>query len=500
MKDLTSYFKHNSSKIFWIFALSHGILWTIIPFLTDPTLPLDVIEGLTWGQEWQLGYHKHPIMYPWLLELFAIIFRRSDVAPYLLSQICVVTAFFAMWKFAEKITKPELALISVLLLEGIYYHNFTSPEFNVNVAELPFWGLTILFTWKGIKEHSIKSWILCGVFTGLGFLSKYIFLFLSIAIMVMLIFCKDFRKSLKTPGPYLAGLIALIIVTPHLIWVVQNDFITITYGINRTQTAGSSIANHFYHPVKFVVGQSVIIIPSILMLLSLKGKPDIVYEKDPSVKRFLLFITIGPVIILTAVSGMFGWKIRSMWGTPLFLSSGITLVYFFSEFLDLNKLKKFKTAFLIIFSVSLIAYGSVSVFGPSFTGRGKRIHFPGKKLVESAQSKWSSFTNQPLEIIIGPFWEAGNIAYYSKERKTVFIDADLKKSPWINVNEVKEKGAIVVGEFKEDIPRYEKELNIKMEKQEKLLVPFEYWQDIKPAEIWMSVIPPNANKELIVNE
>ena len=45
----------------------------------------------------------------------------------------------------------KLSFISVLLLEGIYFYNFTSPEFNVNVAQLPFWSITAYFTWKIYK-------------------------------------------------------------------------------------------------------------------------------------------------------------------------------------------------------------------------------------------------------------------------------------------------------------------------------------------------------------
>ena len=40
------------------------------------------------------------------------------------------------------------ALFSVLLLEAIYFYNFTSPEFNVNVCQLPFWVLTVYYSWK----------------------------------------------------------------------------------------------------------------------------------------------------------------------------------------------------------------------------------------------------------------------------------------------------------------------------------------------------------------
>ena len=57
----------------------------------------------------------------------------------LLSQLCVITAFYYTWLLSKKILKNKiLSLISIMLLEGIFFYNFTTPEFNVNVCQLPF--------------------------------------------------------------------------------------------------------------------------------------------------------------------------------------------------------------------------------------------------------------------------------------------------------------------------------------------------------------------------
>ena len=53
----------------WIFpgflALHAGV-WTALPTLLYPNLPLDLIEALVYGREWQLGYDKLPPL-PWWL-------------------------------------------------------------------------------------------------------------------------------------------------------------------------------------------------------------------------------------------------------------------------------------------------------------------------------------------------------------------------------------------------------------------------------------------------
>ena len=83
-----------------------------------------------------------------------------------------------VYKFSEEIfNNQKLALLSVLLLEGIYFYNFTTPEFNVNVAQLPFWTLTVYYTWRCIKYDKATDYLFLGVFAGLGILSKYLYLF-----------------------------------------------------------------------------------------------------------------------------------------------------------------------------------------------------------------------------------------------------------------------------------------------------------------------------------
>ena len=77
----------NINNIFFIFASSHLIIWTIIPSLTNNNLPLDTIEALAWGSNLDWGFNKHPPMSAFFSEVFFRIFGSQDWAYYLLSQI-----------------------------------------------------------------------------------------------------------------------------------------------------------------------------------------------------------------------------------------------------------------------------------------------------------------------------------------------------------------------------------------------------------------------------
>ena len=152
--------KKNINRVYYLFLFSHLVIWTIAPSLTNVNLPLDTIEALAWGSNLEWGFNKHPPLSAFAVEIFYNIFGRQDWAYYFLSQLFVITAFIAVFKFAyEFFNDLNLALISVLLLEGIFFFNYTSPEFNVNIAQLPFWAISVFLTWRCIKYNKIADYV-----------------------------------------------------------------------------------------------------------------------------------------------------------------------------------------------------------------------------------------------------------------------------------------------------------------------------------------------------
>ena len=162
--------KKNIIKFLSLFLLSHLFLWTLIPSISNVNLPLDTIEALAWGSNLDWGFNKHPPFSALAVEFFYLLFGSNDWAYYLLSQIFVIISFIYVWKFSNEIFEEKIySLMSVLILSGIYFYNFTTPEFNVNVSQLPFWALTVYFFWKGINSNNKTNWVLFGIFSAVFF-------------------------------------------------------------------------------------------------------------------------------------------------------------------------------------------------------------------------------------------------------------------------------------------------------------------------------------------
>ena len=405
----------NINNIFFIFALSHLIIWTLVPSLTNKNLPLDTIEALAWGSNLDWGFDKHPPMSAFFTEVLYQIFGAQDWVFYLLSQIFVLIAFYFVFKFAYEILADiKLSLISVLLLETIYFYNFTSPEFNVNICQLPFWSLVVYYSWKIYKSKEIEfiDCFLVGLFAAIGFLSKYLFIYLLISIDLLFIYLIFIKKIKKFDFKYLITLeVFLVLLVPHIIWLYNNEFVTIAYGLKRTGIEETNLIDHLKYPIIFLIKQIGILIPFFFLIRVLIKKIKFRINLKDKKLIFLYSINILPILLILITSVVTGSKIRTMWMTPFYLFFGVLFVYMLQFQIDLKKIKLFLYGFLFLFFLSPVIYSLISV-----SQTDKRTDYPGKDIANKVQFLWDQDFDKEIEFVTGDEWKAGNLSYHLKSR------------------------------------------------------------------------------------
>ena len=403
--------KKNISKIYFLFLFSHLVIWTLIPFISNSNLPLDTIEALAWGSKLDWGYNKHPPLSAFAVEVFYSFFGRSDWAYYLLSQVFVTTAFIYVWKFSNEIFKNKIfSLLSILILEGIFFYNFTTPEFNVNISQLPFFALIVYFLWKGINKNQISDWILFGIFSAMGFLSKYLFIYFLIPIFLFLIFFYLNNKKILI-NYFISIFVSLAILIPHFIWLFENEFVTIFYGLKRSGLTEINFIDHILNPLIFILKQLVILIPFFLMFLVLLKKFKFKINFKLKKNLFLISITVIPLILVMITSIISGAKIRTMWMAPFYLFFGTLFFEIFRNYINLKNLRKFYYIFIFFFILSPTTYLCISILDKT-----KRTDYPGKEISRLVQNKWDdNFVNE-IKIVVGDEWFAGNLSYHLVSR------------------------------------------------------------------------------------
>ena len=195
-------------------------------------LPLDLIEALTYGREWQLGYDKLPPLPWWLVEIMHRAFG-ADAAYYALAQAAVVIAFVAVWATARPLVGATGALVAVLIIDGMHYFQYTAVKFNHDVIQLPFWALAGYAFHAALERGRLAHWLLLGFAFGSALWAKYFVVVL--AAPYALFFCSTATRAAlwRRPGHGSRSSSRLSIAAPHVVWLFQTDFLPLAYAEHR---------------------------------------------------------------------------------------------------------------------------------------------------------------------------------------------------------------------------------------------------------------------------
>jgi 4-amino-4-deoxy-L-arabinose transferase-like glycosyltransferase len=405
----------SSSRSFWLFAAAHLIVWTLVPTVAHFNLPADTIEMLFCGHEWQLGYPKHPPLPAWISEAAFVASNHSPWSLYLVAQITVVISFWGVWRLAREFVSPSMALLAVCSLECCYFYTYSSTEYNNNVAMYPCWSLGILFLYWAVEREKLRYWLAAGTVLGLGLLAKYTTMILIVTMVGFLLIHSRTRRVWWTGGPYAMLATALLVFSPHLYWAIAHSFPSIEYALERIKGTNDWVG-HVWHPLWFAADQIVEVLPIALVLLVLAGWPVRV-RKLAGVARFrrdyLLAMVIVPFLIQVAVSSLRTTHLRPSYGSQLWLFFGLLLLVCFEIRPTVLRWKMTWAGCAIFCSAFIVAMFCHDRAVPGLRQYDARTRFSGRDLAEEVQSLWNRRYSQPLEIVSGAWWLAGNVAAYS---------------------------------------------------------------------------------------
>ena len=203
----------------------------------------------------------------------------------------------------------------------------------------------------------------------------------------------------------------LVLLVPHLIWLINNDFITISYGLNRAGLESSSFFRPFKISNNIFIKTDWNINPFFFLIWLLTKKIKFRFNMKDKKLIFLLFINLMPIFLIFLTSLITGSQIRTMWMTPFYLFFGVLFLYFLKPQINLKKINSFFYGFLFLFFFSPIIYSYVSI-----SQTDKRTDYPGKEIALKTQYLWDLDFDKEIQFVTGDEWKAGNLSYHLKSR------------------------------------------------------------------------------------
>jgi hypothetical protein len=445
---LIRWIERQPQNAFGVFLAVHFAVWTVLPVLIYANLPLDLIEALVYGREWQLGYDKLPPLPWWLTEAMHRLFG-ADIAYYATAQIAVLVAFAVVFALAKPLVGATGALVAVLIIDGLHYFQYTAVKFNHDVIQLPFWALAGFAFHAALKRGRLGSWVLLGFAFGAALWAKYFVVVLAVPYALFLLFDRQARRAWGTLGPYLGLAVALLVAAPHLAWLFETDFLPFAYASHRAAVTRGWF-DHILHPAVFLGSQIFFLVPSVAIAAALfwprDGKKS---AADPFDQRIVTLLAFGPALTTIVLSAVSGRGVVAMWGYPLWLFLGLWLVMAARINFDSERLKRILATWGVVFAIFVAVFVLNYTVLPAIDHRYRAVLFPGDKLGQILTERFHEATCQspdcpPLRYVIGSIWDGGNLAHYSPDQPQVLVDGLPARAPWIDLADLRDKGAILV--------------------------------------------------------
>ena len=437
--------------MFWVAALSQAILWVLLPTLIYVAPPGDVPLVLATGHEWLLGSPAGPPLAPWLAEFAFDLFGRRMIGVYLLSQICVVVTFWAVFALGRAIVGARHAVMAVLLMVGITAFSLPTLDFGPAVLAMPLIALAVLHLWRAFGETRRRYWFAVGIELGLLVLTSYAGLIFVVLIAGFIAATRRGRVAMRTLEPWAAVLIAVVIVLPHLVWLERGGALALPNlaGLSRLMSAdGRAVA------WLRLVGWLLAAHAGLLVLLVIAGglqvgprAPAPAFEREPPpplAKAYVYYFALVPGLIATVVAVVLDVPIPFGKAAPLVVFSGLAVVMAAGDVIHLYRQRIVGVAWLALLAAPLAVTLAAVVLGPWTLALDLETGRPATAMADFFTDSFHRRTGRPLRIVAGGLDNAGLVAAYSPDRPSLYLVAAPERTPWVAEKDIRENGAVIM--------------------------------------------------------
>ena len=241
-----------------------AIIKFVLPYLLQNSYyepHRDEFLYLAQGHHLAWGFVEVPPMlsiFAWLTHLFGDGMFWIKFWPNMFG----VLTFMVSAKIIQKLGGGLFAIFLVFLpfVFGVYLRLFFL--FQPNTPEVFFWTMIAYSVLRYIQTEKNKYLYFLGVSIGLGMLSKYSVAIFTVSILLGLLFTRQ-RKIFANKHLYYAGLIALLIFLPTILWEYNHHFPIVVHMKELTRTQLQYVS-----PKSFLIDQLLMNLPCVFIWLA----------------------------------------------------------------------------------------------------------------------------------------------------------------------------------------------------------------------------------------
>jgi 4-amino-4-deoxy-L-arabinose transferase-like glycosyltransferase len=265
-------------------------------------LYFDEAQYWSWSRALEWGYFTKPPLIAWVISATtALAGTDAEWAVRLgapLAHAVTASALYLLGRTMYGAWAGFWAGLGWLMLPGVF---FSSSLISTDAVLLPLWAIAVLALWRLMNTRALHWALVLGLALGVSVLAKYAMLYFVLCAACAAWWLAPVREALGKGRGMLAGFIALALITPNIVWNIQNGFATARHTAANARFDAGDMFN-FDELFEFTGGQ-VIIGPLILAALIWLGwrawrRSTGLSDQD----KFLLAFIIPPFLFVSLIA------------------------------------------------------------------------------------------------------------------------------------------------------------------------------------------------------
>jgi dolichol-phosphate mannosyltransferase len=377
-----------------------------------------------YAQHLDIGYLDHPPMVAWLIRLGTAVFGQTQFGVRAAALGCGLIASFFTYRLTRNLFGDSAALAALVLAQVLPFFFLSGLLMTPDAPLTAAWAAALYFLERALVAERSAAWWGVGIALGVGAISKYsIGLLVPVTFAFMLWDARARRWWLRWQ-PYAAGLIALAIFSPVIIWNAEHDWASFAFQTSRRLAEAPRFALH-----KLIASALVLITPTGLLAVLAAFISTNAWDEGNGAPRRRLFIRLA-VLIPLAVFALFSLRheVKLDWtGAPWTAALPVMAAGMLAGKMALTRLGAWvRSAWTPTLLILLLIYGAglqYLVLGLPGLGYGKHIELVpvawrdlARQVTDTAAAVRKDTGSDVLIVGMDRYAIASELAFYGAER------------------------------------------------------------------------------------
>ena len=375
-----------------------------------------------WSRRPDLSYYSKGPAIAYLIRAGTLLFGNTEMGIRFPAVVLLLLSSIILYRLGREMAEglyppgsksPALVgILSASLLQIIPLFSAYGVVMTIDSPFIFFWSLSLYLFYRAqkdwpIRRGSVTAWLLLGLVTGLGVLTKYTMVFFYMSALLYLFAERQKRTLLLHPLPWLAVVLSILVFSPILLWNYNHNWVTFLHTAGQAHL-GDGLTFRPGSFIEFIGSQLGVVTPVLLVLMliatvKLKGRDE---------SFSLLFWFSVPVLIFFLLKSLQG-KVQANWALPGYISMLVALSFYvtdrwrgFPGYLKATTV----AGFLIAISVTFIAHYPGAINLPPRMDPTARLR--GWKALGIQVSRIARQLEEPFFIFSDRYQISSELAFY----------------------------------------------------------------------------------------